>query len=334
LGAAVSQRVESIDIEPVGTGQMADSFRLHLHYGAGDWGPATIVGKFTAADEQSRTTGVSMRTSEVEVRFYQQLAGVLPIRTPHCHHADVDPATARFVLLLEDVAPARQGDQVTGCTVDEAASALEEMAKLHAPRWGDPDLAGLEWLNRRNEEQLDLLESIYPLFFAGFVDRYGDGLAPPIADVGEEFFPHIGDYLRAVAPLRTVQHADFRVDNLLFGGADGRVVVVDWQTVTLGPGAADLAYFLGGSLPVEIRRTHEADLVRHYLDQLVAGGVEGYGFDELWEDYRRYAYSGLVMAVGAAMMVERTGRGDAMFLAMAERAAAHAEDMESAKLLG
>ncbi|MHB8440026.1 MAG: aminoglycoside phosphotransferase, partial [Acidimicrobiales bacterium] len=51
LGAAVSQRVVSIDIEPVGTGQMADSFRLHLHYGAGDWGPATIVGKFTAADE-------------------------------------------------------------------------------------------------------------------------------------------------------------------------------------------------------------------------------------------------------------------------------------------
>ncbi|MGH9028162.1 MAG: phosphotransferase, partial [Acidimicrobiales bacterium] len=289
--------------------------------------------KFTAAHEQSRTTGVSMRTSEVEVRFYQQLGGSLRIRTPACYHAEVDADTARFVLLLEDISPAQQGDQMSGCSVDEAASALEEMAKLHAPRWGDRSLESIEWLNRRNEQQLALLEAIYPTFFEGFVDRYGATLPEPITEVGQVLFPRIGPYLKYVPPLRAVQHADFRVDNLLFGGPDGRVAVVDWQTVTLGPPVADLSYFLGGSITTEDRRVHEESLVHHYHEHLVAGGVEGYGFDELWADYGRYAYSGLLMAVGAAMMVERTERGDAMFLAMAHRAAVHALDMDSASML-
>ena len=337
LGSLIgSAKVESFDVEPVGTGQMADCFRFDLFYGGGDpppTAPASVVGKFTAAHEQSRTTGVTMRTAEVETRFYQQFGDVLPIRTPACYHAEVDPDTARFALLLEDLAPARQGDQVTGCSVDEAASALQEMAKLHAPRWGDPRLESVGWLNRPNEGQQEVLEAIYPSFFASFVDRYGESLPEPISEAGETFFPRIGPYLKAAPRPRSVQHADFRVDNLLFGGPDGRVAVVDWQTVTLGPPVADLSYFLGGSIAVEDRRAQEKDLVNHYHDHLVAGGGDGYGFDELWTDYRRYAYSGLVMAIGAAIMVERTERGDAMFLAMAQRAAVHALDMESATLL-
>lgn len=341
LGAALAAEtggaeVGSFDVEPVGTGQMADCFRFNLTYAAGDRppdAPASVVGKFTASHEQSRATGVSMRTAEVEVRFYQQLGQSLPVRTPACYHADVDPDTARFALLLEDLTPARQGDQVAGCSIDEAARALKEMAKLHAPGWGDRRLESVGWLNRRNEEQLALLESIYPSFFSAFVDRYEATLPEPIATVGEGFFPRVGRYLAAVPRVRSVQHADFRVDNLLLGGSDGRVAVVDWQTVILGPPAADLSYFLGGSITVGDRRVNEKDLVHLYHDRLLAEGVNGYGFDELWADYRRYAYSGLVMAVGAAIMVERTERGDAMFLAMAERASVHALDLDSETLL-
>ncbi len=94
--------------EMVGTGQMADSFRLSPRYdGDAPAAPTSVVGKFTAADETSRATGVAMRTSEVEVRFYQEVASTVGVRTPRCYHADVDPATAEFVLILEDLAPAR-----------------------------------------------------------------------------------------------------------------------------------------------------------------------------------------------------------------------------------
>jgi hypothetical protein len=73
--------------------------------------------------------------------------------------------------------------------------------------------------------------------------------------------------------------------------------------------------------------------VRDYHAALVAGGVEGYPFDACFADYRRYAYAGYLMAVGASMMVERTARGDEMFLTMARRHAAQIVDLESHALI-
>jgi hypothetical protein len=40
------------------------------------------------------------------------------------------------------------------------------------------------------------------------------------------------------------------------------------------------------------------------------------------------------MAVAASMLVERTARGDEMFLTMARRHARHALDLDAAALLG
>src|SRR5580692_9204352 len=70
-------RVVAFGCEAVGTGQMADSFRLSLQYDRARAGPSSVVGKFTAADDTSRSTGIAMRTSEVEVRFYQQVVSTV-----------------------------------------------------------------------------------------------------------------------------------------------------------------------------------------------------------------------------------------------------------------
>jgi aminoglycoside/choline kinase family phosphotransferase len=328
--------VVGFDCEVVGTGQMADSFRLTPHYEPNAIeAPASLVGKFTAADETSRATGIAMRTSEVEVRFYQQVASTVRVRTPRCFHADVDPATAEFVLILEDLAPARAGDQVAGCSVDEAALAVTELAGLHAPRWGDPSLEKLEWLHRRTDEGTDFGAVLLPALFEGFAERYGEVLDDEVLDVGRRLMPGIGAYLHHQPRPWTVQHADYRLDNLLFGTAQGGppLAVVDWQTVTLGPGAADVAYFLGAGPSVPDRRRHEEALVRQYHEALVAGGVTGYSFDDCFTDYRRFAYAGYLMAVGASMMVERTERGDEMFLAMARRHAAQIIDLQSHELI-
>jgi aminoglycoside/choline kinase family phosphotransferase len=335
VGALGRGSVAGFAVEPVGTGQMGDSFRFRLEVDPPDApGPRSIVGKFTAADEQSRTTGVSMRTAEVEVRFYQQIAPTLGASIARCYYAHVEPATARFVLLLEDLDPRTPGDQVAGCDADAAAAALEEVAKIHAARWADPLLAGLEWLNRRDETANAALASVFPFLYQGFVERYADRLGEPVVRVGDPFFPRMADYYRERPGPRTIQHADYRIDNLLFGGPPrSPVAIVDWQTVTWGPGAADVSYFLGGSLTVEDRRRHEEDLLRHYHDVLRSSGVTGYGMEDLRLDYRRHAYAGLSMAVGAAMMVARTDRGDDMFLAMAHRHAAQVEDLGSEALL-
>jgi aminoglycoside/choline kinase family phosphotransferase len=328
--------VTAFDCAVVGTGQMADSVRITPRYdGDAPTAPSSVVGKFTAADETSRPTGLAMRTSEVEVRFYQQVASTVGVRTPRCYHADVDPATAEFVLILEDLAPARVGDQVAGCSVDDAALALTELAALHAPRWGDPQLERLDWLHRRTDTSNDVGVALLPVLFEGFAARYGDVLDESVLDVGRRLMAHLGAYLHHQPRPWTVQHADYRLDNLLFGTADGGapVAVVDWQTVVLGPAAADVSYFLGAGPSTEVRRRHEERLVREYHDALVAGGVSGYSFDDCFTDYRRYAYAGFLMAVGASMMVERTDRGDEMFLTMARRHADQIVDLRSDELI-
>jgi aminoglycoside phosphotransferase (APT) family kinase protein len=102
-----------------------------------------------------------------------------------------------------------------------------------------------------------------------------------------------------------------------------RVAVVDWQTVTIGPPLADLAYFIGGALGPKDWSEHSAALCERYRNQLGGHGV-GLSADELDAGVRRYALDGLVMAIGASQVVGQTDRGDDMFIAMAERSANHA----------
>src|SRR4051812_41081321 len=132
LAAILGFPVDDFTTEPVGTGQMADSVRFTLQPGG-----QSVVLKFAAADDTSRATGLALRSYEIEVRFYQEIAPTVGIRTPHCHLAEIETDTGWFTLVLEDMAPAQQGDQLAGCSADHAAIALEELAQLHAPRWGD-----------------------------------------------------------------------------------------------------------------------------------------------------------------------------------------------------
>jgi type IV secretory pathway TrbD component len=45
-------------------------------------------------------------------------------------------------------------------------------------------------------------------------------------------------------------------------------------------------------------------------------------------------FGGLIMAIAASMLVQRTARGDDMFMTMAGRHGHHALDLEAADLLG
>jgi hypothetical protein len=329
--------VATVSCTPVGTGQVSDSVRLELTYDGPTPGPASLVAKLPAADPTSRATGLAMRNYEREVRFYQSLASELPVRTPHCLHADIDVATGDFVLLLEDLSPARQGDQLTGCAVDVAAIAIGELPKLHGPRWGDPGLTTIDWLHGDPDAGRAVLSELVPTLHVGFRERYAAVLHPDAALALDALIPRLDRYLTPVpgAPT-TVVHGDYRLDNLLFGGPEGGapVAVVDWQTVAHGAALSDVAYFLGAGLQVEDRRTHEVALVRAYHDQLRTFGVDGFSWDDCWLAYRRGTWAGLFMAVVASMIVERTDRGDEMFLAMAERHARHVLDLDAVALLG
>ncbi len=126
-------------------------------------------------------------------------------------------------------------------------------------------------------------------------------------------------------------HGDYRLDNILFHNE--ACTVVDWQTLGWGPVMRDAAYFIGGALPVEERRAHEASLLRAYYDELLAHGVAGFSWEQCREEYRRQCFLLLVMTIAPAMVVERTERGDDMFMAVLERAAEMAIDLNALELL-
>jgi hypothetical protein len=323
--------VTAVSPTPVGTGQMCDSVRLALTYDGPvpEGAPASVIAKLPAADPQSRATGLALRSYETEVRYYQQLAPTLGIRTPRAFHADIDVTTGSFVLLLEDLAPARQGDQLAGCTLPEAEAALDQLVGLHAPRWADPALGELEWLVRDPEASRTFMLGLLPNLWAGFTERYADRLGPEVHEVGGGVLVGLERYLDDGSP-RTVTHGDYRLDNLLFGGPAEAptVAVVDWQTCALGNALSDVAYFIGAGLLVDDRRPNEEALVRRYHDRLVAAGVE-LAWQDCWRSYRRGTVAGVIMALAASMLVARTERGDDMFMVMAERHARHALDVDA-----
>ena len=315
---------------------MARNLRFELTWSPSDPAlPSSVVGKFPSDDPKSRATGQQQGAYEKEVRFYRELASTVGIRTPRCWFADIAPEDGDFVMLMEDLAPAVQGDQLAGCSVDEAALALEEASRLHAPRWGDPGLEQLGFLTAPSTQSGQLLQAVYKTLWPGFAERYATSLSREALDLSQRLGDRLADWvLSGRAPL-TLVHGDYRIDNMLFGSEAGGypLAVVDWQTLGLGAGVADVAYFLGASLLPEERRSHEKALVREYHAHLVAGGIEGYGWDACFEDYRRNTFGGIVMAVVASMLVEQTERGDEMFLAMATRHALHALELESEALL-
>jgi len=323
-------RVVECTTSPVGTGQVSDTLRLDLRYDRPDAGPPSLVAKVTAASEASRAAALIARTYEIEAAFYRELAPTLPVRTPRCYLSAYDPPDNTYTVVLEDLAPAEQGDQMAGCSLDEAELALDEMTRMHAPRWGDPHLADLPWLHRTSSDNIERMGSLVAAFAGDFLERYADGLEPEVAALVERFVPRIADYVRNQPEPWTVAHGDFRVDNLLFGGQ--RVAVVDWQTVVHGPGLGDLAYFLGASLPIAVRQDHEGELVDSYHRRLTALGIDA-TFDDCWTGYRRYAFGGLIMAIVASALVERTDRGDEMFITMGNRHGCHALDLEAEALL-
>ena len=336
LADALGLPVVAVDAAFVGTGQMGDSVRLKLTYdGTGVEGPASLVAKLPATDEKSRGTAAALRNYETETSFYRELAPELPVRAPRCWYVDHDPVSDAFVLLLEDLAPAEQGDQLAGCSVDQAAIAVDELPRLHAPRWGDPKLADIPWLNRGGDDSAAFTAQLIGSLYPGFRERYAERLDPDVLEMGDGFAPRLLPYFTGRTGPRTVAHGDYRLDNLLFGTEAGGypVAVIDWQTVTWGDGISDLSYFLGAGLVPEDRRAAEDELVRSYHGAMVAAGVDGLTWDDCWDRYRYYAFAGFLMAVAASMLVVQTERGDDMFVTMAQRHGRHVLDLEAERLL-
>jgi Ecdysteroid kinase-like family len=316
----------------IGDGLVGMNIRLELDSDGSV--PPTLIAKLPSPDPTSRATGIALRNYEREVCFYLEIAPTVDIRVARCHHGEWHPGSGDFVLLMEDLAPAAQGNQITGCDEAQARTAVLELAKLHGPRWGDATLDEVEWLGRRTADDASQLAMLWSMFLPGFMATFGGYLSQVAADVIGRFGQQIGTWVDGRDPPNTVTHGDYRLDNLMFAGPDGgaAIAAVDWQTPAHGSGITDVSYFLGAGVLPDERRRIERQLVDEYGEALAGYGIAVDG-DALWQQYRRDAYAGIVMSVIASQIVGTNDRSEAMFAAMATRHAQHVLDVDSESLL-
>ncbi len=323
-GSADGAQVTDLVAVPIASGGVSDAVRLVPTWDRPTPAPASLVAKVPSSDEGNRLTGFASRTFELEAGFYNELASTVWVSCPTCYFAHYSLQQEGYVVLLEDMLPADAGDPLVGCSPSDAAAVMPELAALHSPRWGDPSLLGLNWLDRPTSNSVKARAELVPSLFGGFVDRYGTRLDAEVLHLCERLMDGLDHYLGERPGPWTVLHSDLRPDNLLFGRP--RVTVVDWDTVNIGPGLSDVSYFIGSALLPDLRRDFEYELVRAYHHHLATGGV-ALAWDECWADYRRYSLDGLVAAIAASALEVPSQWCDEVVVTMVNRHACHALDL-------
>jgi hypothetical protein len=331
--ASVADGAEVTDlfVVPIGEGVGANAVRLVPIWDRPTSAPASVVAKVPASEETSRRRGFATRTYELEVAFYSQLAPTVWVNRPVCYLAHYDLGRESYVVLLQDMAPAAAADQVPGCTPQDAASVMPELAALHAPHWDASGLLDIAWLERPGPEAAEVGAQLVAAWFPAFVDRYEARLDPVVLPLCERLLGALEPYLADRPGPWTGLHGDLRLENVLFGHP--RVTVVDWQTVQIGPGLSDVACFIGSALPPDVRLAHELELVRTYHWQLATSGVD-LAWDDCWDAYRRYSLDGLVSAIAATMRGAPSERSDDGWVATINRHAHQATDLGAEEFLG
>jgi hypothetical protein len=319
--------VDAVVLDPAGAGVgfMGEVAKVGLVY-AGDAGnaPTTVVAKFPTQSPEIRAMMHPTRIYEREHRFYGEVAAQSPVRTPAVYHVTCDPADApsdeHYMLLMENLADLTLGDQVAGVSLAQARAALVGLARHHARFWNGAGLEAADFIPVINGPLNQAGSAIYDASLPGFMAAFADSIKPELAEFVANYAaarPQVLDDLAAMP--HTLVHFDFRADNLFFE-ADGTVVVIDWQAISQGGGAADVGYFISQNMTTESRRAHEADLLHAYHDTLIANGVTGYDFDTLATDYKVGISCGWMIPVLAVGSLDFTSeRAVALWTAVIER---------------
>jgi hypothetical protein len=259
-----------------------------------------------------------------EARFYRDLAPRLPMRTARVPYVAVDPDTDASIIVMEDIvaggglfmSPHRP------FPVPVARESLSQLAALHGSTWGLGSVSDLAWLGLNRTMTMTMFDAatLQKLLDDGRADGFPDELRS-----GQNLFDAL--QVHASHPVTCVLHGDTHTGNLYLD-SDGHPCFYDWETITTGNWAQDVAYHLATVLSIEDRRANEQELLRHYLSDLAANGGPAIEFDE---GYALYCRS---FTLGYLYWVITQIRGRDEVLAHMPRLEAAMEDHDTYRLLG
>ena len=335
LGSVLKTEVLDVDVTPIGTGQTGATYRVSATYQAEQPDlPNSFAIKLSAQDDAVRERVALGYRSEVE--FYSRIADKMRIPIPRAFHCDISDDGADVVLLLADMAPAVQGDQIAGCTPAEARLAVEALAGLHGPSWCDPawmDLPSIAMPKPGDDAAAQGLGEISKMAADIVIDRLGSHISAQDQETLVAAMSSVTPWLMAEPKRYALMHGDYRLDNMLFDPGRTRITVVDWQTVGIGLPARDLAYFTATSLEPAIRSETERDLVERYHRSLVGYGITDYDVDTCWRDYRLGVVQAPLLVTLGTAFAATTERGDEMMLAMLSRGCQAIRELDTLDLI-
>ncbi|MGK0221237.1 MAG: hypothetical protein ACI9ON_000472 [Limisphaerales bacterium] len=333
LGDALDSELAPFTVDQIGQGVgiMGDIYRVHLSQESDPLVPASVVVKLPSSFEENRAQGVALGMFEAEVKFYKELAPSMPVGLPKIHLAEINTGTAEFVIVMEDLCDLELVDQTVGMTAEQASAAVKVLAEIHSVWWNKAQAEEMVWIESMVGPRIEFVDQALVQMLPVFVEGFAARLPPGGVALYELFAGNYRVINRVLAQRSpwTLVHQDFRVENMLFGPAGSdEVKVIDWQGIGRGPGAYDLAYLLGGSMDVALRRDLEQTLVKTYFDALLASGVADYSFEQLWDDYGHAQLMGGLatsLMVGGGMDLSNE-RGFELIATMAHRHAQAALD--------
>ena len=315
-----------------GVGFLSRVFRVGLCYDRPAAGaPDSAVVKLEPDAGEFRTFGDELHAFEREIRFYREVAAVVPVRLPRLYYADIQ--AGQGALMMEDLGFATPGDQVAGMHAAQVIATVRLMARLQARFWNNEALAALAWMPTSNHIEVD-----YDGKWPSLVEHFGAVVGDAGLAAGARLLDGGAAWVEAEIERRprTIVHSDLRADNLLFGtpGTADEVLVVDWQIAIRSMGAFDVARLMGGSELPEERRGHQFEVLCAWHDELCAAGVRDYPYDEALRDFRLGALSAISFPVHFHTgVIDSTGRARAVAEAICRRLLVSAAEIDATSVL-
>ncbi|KAK7869208.1 hypothetical protein R5R35_001150 [Gryllus longicercus] len=253
---------------------------------------------------------------QMEALLEEAAPGRFPPLAPRCYHHGTSPVE---FLVLEDLAPSgfTIADRKRGLGLRHTLLALRTLARFHAASFA---------LLKRQPEVAETLPNIWRKIFESnkeFVEVEIRGAAnacrswpgfEKYADPLEKFkFVALDTYsdLNEAKPeaFNVITHGDFWVNNMMFRYEDGKVKehrAIDLQISHVASPAADLVYFLSGSLSSNVHEQHQDLLLREYHHELKETlellGLQAPSLEELLTAVDLHGPLSLIMTMGLPFM--------------------------------
>lgn len=304
--ADTSGCIAAVDVEPigVGVGLVGGLYRCTLTYdsNSGDL-PSSVVVKIRSEDPKSLRVAKLFQLYEKEVAFYRDIASHTPMTVPVTYYCDFDPKSHDFVLVLEDLQHLDVHSQLVGATPEQGKLAIREVAKLHSHFWSKVQQPPLDTYFSLVKPSITLKIHIG---FHNSVNKVLEIFDAELSPVAKNLIRTFGDTLAghyremAKGPL-TLNHGDYRLDNMFFGDvSNDELTVIDWQTNGIGTGLTDVAYFMAGSMAPNVRREIERDAIAEYHEVTCKNGGAQWSQEACWQAYRQNFVAAMTVPVIAA----------------------------------